>query len=116
MMRWLTIERIKAQCRIEPDFNDEDELLEEYGEEAEETVLNVINRSYENLMEQYGKVPTPLRRASLMLVDLAYKQRSPISSQNMYLVPYTFDILIKPYVRLADNDINNNTQYGCKNL
>lgn len=43
-MKWLTLEGIKAKCRIEPDFNEEDELLEMYGESAEETVLNALGR------------------------------------------------------------------------
>ena len=116
-MKWLTLDRIKAQCRIEPDFTDEDTLLEEYGEEAEDTVLNTLGRSYEDVMENYGKVPAPLRRASLMLVDAWYGTRTPIASQNMSVVPYTFDILVKPYMRLAsDSNRQNNSQYGCGHL
>ena len=117
-MKWLTLERIKQQLRIEPDFHDEDELLEEYGESAEEVLLNYLNRSYEDVIEVYGHVPTPLRHASLMLVDTSYQYRSPVSVQNMSLVPYTFDLLIKPYMRLASPSTNgqNNNQYGCKNL
>ena len=117
-MKWLTLERIKQQLRIEPDFHDEDELLEEYGESAEEVLLNYLNRTYEDVIEVYGHVPAPLRHASLMLVDTSYQYRSPVSAQNMSLVPYTFDLLIKPYMRLADktsNNVNDN-RYGCPNL
>jgi hypothetical protein len=118
-MKWLTLEKIKAQLRIEPDFHDEDELLEEYGESAEEVLLNYLNRTYEDVIEVYGRVPAPLRHASLMLVDTSYQYRSPVSTQSMSLVPYTFDILVKPYMRLANNDNDNdndNNRYGCKNL
>ena len=100
-MKWLTLERIKQQCRIEQDFTDEDDVLEEYGESAEETVLNTLNRTYEDIVEVYGKIPAPIRHASLMLVDVSYQHRSPVSGQNMYLVPYTFDLLLKPYMKLA---------------
>lgn len=100
-MKWLTLEKIKAQCRIEQDFHDEDDVLGMYGESAEETVLNALGRTYEDVVEVYGKIPAPVRHASLMLVDLSYQQRSPISGQNMYLVPYTFDLLLKPYMKLA---------------
>ena len=96
-MKWLTLEGIKAQCRIEPDFHDEDDLLVEIGECAEETVLNLCNRTYENLIETYNKVPVSLVRASKMLVDTGYQYRSPVNTQQMYAVPYTFDLLIKPY-------------------
>ena len=118
-MKWLTLERIKQQCRIEPDFTEEDSLLEMYGESAEEVLLNHLYRSYEDLMEVYGRIPAPLVHASLMLVDVSYQHRSPVSPQNMSIVPYTFDILVKPYMRLTYNESdneNNETRYGCKNL
>lgn len=115
-MKWLNLEQIKAQLRIEPDFTDEDELLEMYGESAEETLLQHLNRTYEDIMEVYGRIPAPLRHASLMLVDTSYQYRSPVSAQNMSIVPYTFDILVKPYMRLTSPDELNNNQYGCKNL
>ena len=117
-MKWLTLERIKQQCRIEQDFTEEDDLLEMYGESAEEVLLNHLNRSYEDLMQTYGRVPAPLIHASLMLVDVSYQHRSPVSPQNMSIVPYAFDILVKPYMRLADynDNENNNNRYGCKNL
>ena len=99
-MKWLTLEGIKAQCRIEPDFHDEDELLEEIGEGAEETVLNLCNRTYENLIEKYEKVPVSLVRASKLLVDIGYQYRSAVNPQQMYAVPYAFDLLIKPYMIL----------------
>ena len=116
-MKWLTLERIKQQCRIEPDFTEEDSLLEMYGESAEEVLLNHLNRSYEDIMQIYGRIPAPLVHASLMLVDVSYQHRSPVSPQNMSIVPYTFDILVKPYMRLTNNvNENNETRYGCKNL
>ena len=102
MMKWLTLERIKQQLRIEADMHEEDSLLEMYGESAEEVLLNYLNRSYEEVSEVYGGVPVPLQHASLMLVDTSYQYRSPVSAQSMSLVPYTFDILVKPYMRLAD--------------
>ena len=117
-MKWLTSTRIKQQLRIEADFTDEDDLLEMYGESAENTVLNALGRSYEDIMESYGKVPTPIMHAALMLVDTWYQHRSPVESVNMSIVPYTFDLLLKPYMRLASAEYeqNNGNRYGCKNL
>ena len=118
MLKWLTLEAMKRQCRIEPDFTDEDEWLEATGEAEEETMLNILNRSYEDLIETYGKVPKPIVQATLELVDKSYQNRSAISSQQMYLVPYTIDYRIKSYIRLADDNTttSNTKQYGCKNL
>ena len=104
-MKWLTIDYIKQHSRI--DYDCEDDVLQLYGESAEETVLNVIARSYDEVVEKFGtkgkKVPAALIHASLMLVDLAYTQRSPISQQNIYTVPYAFDMMVKPYMKLADD-------------
>ena len=104
-MKWLTIDYIKQHSRI--DYDCEDDVLHLYGESAEETVLNVIARTDDEVVEQFGtkgkKVPAALIHASLMLVDLAYTQRSPISQPNIYTVPYAFDMMVKPYMKLADD-------------
>ena len=106
-MKWLTLEKIKAQLRIDPSFTLEDEILTMYGESAEDSVLDIIRRSYTEVMEKYGTVPTPLVHASLMLVDLSYKERGPVSSQNLYQVPYAVDFKLKPYMKLSDESCCN---------
>lgn len=97
-MKFLTLTDIKAHSRI--DYDCEDSLLELYGGAAEDTLLNHIGMTYEQLIAKYTNVPTPLVQAALMLVDVSYQHRNPVSSQNMSVVPYTFDILVKPYVIL----------------
>ena len=117
-MKWLTLQRIKAQCRIEQDFTEEDELLEMYGESAEEAVLELLNRSYEDLYEVYGRIPAPVVHASLLLVAKSYKDRESDMTQQVYANP-TFSLLLKPYMRLASKNVNDNengNRYGCKNL
>ena len=111
-MKWLTIDWIKQHSRI--DIDCEDELLELYGEDAEETVLNLINRSYEEVMELWGTVPKPLYVAALMLVEVDYNHRSPDAINNMYAVKYGFDMKIKPYMKLTTNNRHgNNTSRNC---
>lgn len=100
-MKWLTLEKIKEQLRIDQNFTLEDNILTMYGESAEESVLDIIRRSHEEVLEKYGKVPTPLVHASLMLVDISYKERGPVSSQNLYQVPYAVDFKLKPYMKLS---------------
>ena len=99
-MKWLTLEWIKKHSRI--DFDCEDELLDLYGEDAEQTILNLIGRSFDDLIETYGEVPKPLYVAALMLVEVSYTQRAPITQTNLYTVPYAFDMKVKPYMKLAD--------------
>lgn len=97
-MKFLTLELIKKHLRIDGAI--EDDLLELYGEASEETLLNHVGATYEDLTEATGKMPKTLVQAALMLVDVSYQHRSPVSSQSISIVPYTFDILVKPYVKL----------------
>ena len=100
-MKWLTISDIKKQLRV--DFDDEDDVLELYGSAAEDTVLNYMNRTYQDVLEEYGEVPAAIRQATLMLVDNSYQHRSPAESTQMYYVMYGFDTLIRPYMRLTSS-------------
>lgn len=103
-MKYLTIDYIKRHLRI--DFDCEDALLELYGESAEEMLAQYLNRGKTvdemaaDLENVYGHIPAPIRHATLMLVDISYQHRNPISPTNVSMVPYTFDLLIKPYMKL----------------
>jgi hypothetical protein len=105
-MEYLTLTDIKDQLRIEQEFTEEDKILTLYGESAENTIAQYLNRGKNaaemvaNLTEQYGGIPKPIIQATLMLVDSSYQHRSPSSPQNMYYVLYGFDMLIKPYMIL----------------
>ena len=100
-MKWLTLEQIKHQLRIEPDFTQEDDMLELYGESAEETILQWCNRTFDDIIEKYESVPKPIVHASLLLVGTSYQHREPTTSQNISIVPYgNIDTLIKPYMIL----------------
>lgn len=100
-MKWLTLQQIKNQLRIEPDFTQEDDMLELYGESAEETILQWCNRTFDDIIEKYESVPKPIVHASLLLVGTSYQHREPTTSQNISIVPYgNIDALIKPYMIL----------------
>lgn len=98
-MNFLTLSYIKSHSRI--DYDIEDDLLTLYGEAAEETVMNICNTTYADMVEEYGAVPKAIIQAALMLVDASYQNRAPVSAVNMYAVPYTFDFLVKPYMKLT---------------
>lgn len=104
-MKWLTIDYIRQHSRI--DFDCEDSLLELYGESAEESLLEITRRTYDEIVERWGTeqrpIPARIIYASLMLVEVSYIQRSPISTQQLYKVDYSFDYLIKPFMKLADD-------------
>ena len=117
-MKFLTLDQIKAQLRLDDQQAlDEHDLLELYGDAAEDMVLNTCNRTITDIFEQYGMVPKALVQAGLMLVAQSYQHREPASPQNLYAVPYAFDLLLKPYMRLTSpSNGQNQNQYGCKNL
>ena len=116
-MKWLTLQKMKAQCRVEQDFHDEDEWFEDTGEAAEDAILELLNRSYTDLYEVYGRIPAPIRQTSLMLVDSLYQFRGKDMTQTLQTNP-TFALLLKPYMRLASPNYeqSNNNGYDCKNL
>lgn len=100
-MKFLTSDQIKAQLRLDDQQAfDEHDLLELYGEAAEEAVLNTCNRTMEDIVEQYGNVPKALVQAGLMFVAQSYQYREPVSPQNLNAVP-GFDMLVRPYIKLT---------------
>ena len=101
-MKWLTLKLVKKHLRVESDY--EDDLLSMYAESAEDTVLNTTGRTLEELIEMGGgeKVPTPIVHASLLLVGVSYQFRTPITPTTLSYVDYSYNTILKPYVRLAD--------------
>ena len=104
-MKFLTLEQIKAQCRIEEDFTLEDTKLTLYGDSAEQVVFNYCRRQYEDFISEYGAIPQDVVHAALLLVTASYEHHAAVSMQNLSMVPYGFDMLVKPYMRLTDGDI-----------
>lgn len=104
-MKFLTLDYIKQQSRI--DFDCEDQLLELYGDAAEETLAGLLNRGktvdkmVASLTEEYGIIPARCYQAALILTEQAYNHRGSTSPTNMSIVPYGFDILVKPLMKLT---------------
>lgn len=101
-MNYITLDYIKAHSRIE--YDGEDTLLTLYANAAEETVMNICGTTYEKMMTEYTSIPDAVKQATLMLVDMSYKHRAPVSPTSLYSVPYTFDLLIRPYMKLCPED------------
>ena len=113
-MRWLTLQMIKDQLRLETDDTAQDNLLTRYGATAEEFTLNYLNRTEAELKAfntaDPTQVPVDIVSACLLLVDAYYQYRGPISQQNMYLIDYGYDALVMKYRKgtysseIPDND------------
>ena len=56
-MKWLTLDEIKDQLRIEHDFDLEDTKLTLYGESAEQAILDLCRRTYDDFIDNYGAIP-----------------------------------------------------------
>ena len=115
-MKFLTLEQIKAQCRIEEDFTLEDTLLTSYGGAAENTLLRICNRTYDDLLANFGDdngeggkmVPDDFRVAALLLTKHLYEHRGPTDSVPQSMVPYALDLLVKPFMRLTGDENEQN--------
>jgi uncharacterized phage protein (predicted DNA packaging) len=94
----VTLEEIKANARIEGTA--EDTLIQGMGEAAEQAVLNLIDRSLEDITEEYGTVPAPIKHAVLMYTNHLYEHRSIVNPTALYNIPYSIDALIKHYIKL----------------
>lgn len=100
-MKFLSLDLIKAQLRLDDaQATAEQSWLENEGDTAEESVCRLLRKTYDELLEEYGSVPKPIVKAALLLVDTAYKYRCPVSEVPLHVVPYTYDFLLKPFMRL----------------
>lgn len=98
-MKWLTLDYIKAHARITHDI--ENEKISEMGEAAETAILNLLNRTYEDLVEQYGGVPKDIVYASASLVAYWYGDGAESAGKTqLSAIPYNFDFILKPYIVL----------------
>ena len=115
-MKWLTIDYIKQHSRI--DYDCEDDLLELYGNDAEDTVLRLIRRTLENVKDMNdGEVPPQLFHAALMLVDVSYEHRNPNCQAQLHQVELSFNFIIADFIRYTrESDIEAEKEYLLKML
>ena len=96
-LKFLSLDKIKEQARVEKDFHDEDDYLMLLGKAAERKLFQDIQRTYDEVVEQEGEWPIDLTLAALLLTSGWYKHREPAENANMYAVPYGYEALYMPY-------------------
>ena len=105
-MKFLTFDQIKAQLRLDDQQAElERTLLEMYGESAEDAVLTIIRRPLRNVKQVYGIVPRKLIQVTLLLVDEWYQHRASAEPGSLSPVPYAFDLMLKPMMRLTGEEL-----------
>lgn len=98
-LKWLNLDAIHEHCRI--DFNSEDAELEQMAKAAEQAILDLTRRTYENFIDTYGRIPEPIFNASLLMVQNLYNNRDAADSQKKDASLYGFDLLLKNYMVLT---------------
>ena len=105
-MKYLTFEQIKQQLRLDDNQAElERTRLEGMAMAAEEAVLAIIRRPLYNVKQVYGHIPQKLIQVTLLLVDEWYQHRSPVEQGQLSPVPYAFDFMLKPMMRLAGENM-----------
>ena len=105
-MKYLTFEQIKAQLRLDDEQAELERIrLEEMAEAAEDAVLTIIRRPLRNVKQVYGHVPQKLIQVTLLLVDEWYQHRASAEPGTLSPVPYAFDFMLKPMMRLAGENL-----------
>lgn len=88
-MTIVTLQEVLAALRIEAGV--EDEHIECLIEDAEELVLCYLNRTPDELVDKYGRIPYGIRRAVCLAVGSLYKNREmdvvQQSSLNKLFIP-----------------------------
>lgn len=98
-MRYLTLEDIKQQLRMDLGFTDDDALLETYGDAAEDFVEQHLNRALDDICaDNSGELPKNIKAALLMLVDYLYDHSGGGQNED---IPNAFWILMKTKQKYA---------------
>ena len=98
-LKWLSIDAIHAHCRI--DFNCEDAELKQMGITAEQAILDLTRRTYENFIDTYGRIPDPIFNASLLLVQSLYNNRDAEEQRDSKEIVFGFSFMVKNYMVLT---------------
>ena len=98
-LKWLSTKAIHTHSRL--DFNCEDAELEQFGMAAEQAILDLTRRTYENFIDTYGRIPDPIFNASLMLTQSLYKNRDAEEQRDSKEIAFGFSFMVKNYMVLT---------------
>lgn len=100
MPKFITLEEIKKQCVIDPDFHEDDDFLEMLGDSAEDMASKLLVCDLEELVAEKGELPATVRHAIRMLVDYMYSQNRGSSGDSID-VPNAVYTMLKLYRKFA---------------
>lgn len=101
-MAIVSLEMLKRQVRAD-DFADDDCILQQCLDAAEDYVVRATNRTLEDLYDMGGgQFPPALAGAVLMLAASRYATPENDSAAGFREVPYGVTAIIKQFRKLAD--------------
>ena len=98
-LKWLNLDAIHQHCRI--DFNCEDAELEQMAMTAEQAILDLTRRTFEDFIDTYGRIPDPIFNASLLLVQSLYNNRDAEEQRDSKEIAFGFSFMVKNYMVLT---------------
>ena len=95
-MKYLSLDEIKKQCNIDPQWDGDDEFLVMVGDSAEDMAAQLLDCPLEELAAQNGDLPATVRHAIRILTDYFYAVNRG-SSDNDKEIPEAALIMLKLY-------------------
>lgn len=115
-LKYIPFELLKQHIRQDNDV--EDAVIALYGRAAEQTIIGMTRRDEEELLrrgyeERTGCIapgvlppgywlPDALKSAILLFAGHLEKNREAVSGIASHVLPYSIDVLVKPYRKLSD--------------
>lgn len=97
-MEFLTLDIIKKHLNIDVDFTDDDNLLEVYGNAAEQAIARHLDVADIHDLCENGELAEPVKVGMLLMCGNLYANRESIAPVTMVKVPETIDMLLKTYI------------------
>lgn len=94
---FLSLEEIKKQLNIDPQFTDDDQYLEALEEVAEKAVEKHIDMNLEVLASKSGGLPSPVLHAMKLMIGNLYENREPVAYSGAVEVPLSYQYLLSLY-------------------
>lgn len=96
----IPLDALKKEMNV--DYPNDDEYITMLGQVALQCLFRTTRRSVSELKQMNGGVfPQSIILASTKLAAHWYRVREVVSSTQQVVVPCTFELLIKPYIRLG---------------
>lgn len=92
-MQYLTIEQLKKQCNIDPEWDGDNEYLEMVGDAAEDMTQALLDCDLALVEAEYGGMPPTVLHAMRMLSDYFYAKFRGSSDTDMEIPSAALDML-----------------------